>query len=213
MGEDRKRDLSAVKIPVMRREAGNKWPRATKTPDAELDALIEEATVDAHDASEQMIGFHTMLDEDLEMPFKTEVLGVEVTVEKLELTDDNQIAVICTRGKSSQRMLILDCRFRDRRRRARNGSTPIADGDVGDSGGRSGRSRQATDRAGQSRMAVRGLCGGVFLVFDKDRGFDAIAIDKLLAAIYQRYDFAEERVRALDAWAERVLACGAGRRE
>ena len=97
-----------MKIPVMRREAGKKRPRATKTSNAELDSLIEEATVDAYDESEQMIGFHTMLSENLEMPFKTQVLGVEVQVEKLDLTDDNQIAVICTRGKSSQRIPILD---------------------------------------------------------------------------------------------------------
>ena len=54
-------------------------------------------------------------------------------------------------------------------------------------------------------------------------GFDTIAIDKLLAhqptklrgvaAIYQRYDFAEERARALDAWAEHVLTNKAGQRE
>ena len=50
----------------MRREAGKKRPRATKTSNAELDSLIEEATVDAYDESEQMIGFHTMLSENLE---------------------------------------------------------------------------------------------------------------------------------------------------
>jgi integrase len=54
-------------------------------------------------------------------------------------------------------------------------------------------------------------------------GFDTIAIDKLLAhqatklrgvaAIYQRYDFAEERARALDAWAEHVLTSDARQRE
>jgi len=54
-------------------------------------------------------------------------------------------------------------------------------------------------------------------------GFDTIAIDKLLAhqptklrgvaAIYQRYDFAEERARALDAWAEHVLTNKAGQCE
>ena len=97
-----------MKITVIRRQAGKERPRATKTSNAELDALIEEATVDAYDESEQMIGFHTMLDENLQMPFKTEVLGVEVMVEKLDLTDDNQIAVICTRGKSSQLIPILD---------------------------------------------------------------------------------------------------------
>jgi len=34
-----------------------------------------------------------------------------------------------------------------------------------------------------------------------------------VAAIYQRYDFAEERARALDAWAEHVLTNKAGLRE
>ncbi len=92
----------------MRRGAHNRRPRAAKASDAELDALIEEATVDAYDESEQMMGFHTMLAENLAMPFKTDVLGVEVTAEKLDWTDDEQIAVICTRGRSSQRIAILD---------------------------------------------------------------------------------------------------------
>jgi hypothetical protein len=95
-------------IRAMRRGASNKKPRATKVSEAELDALIEEATVDASDESEQILGFHTMLDEHLDMPFKTEVLGVEVTVEKIDLTDDDQIVVVCTRDKSRQTMPVLD---------------------------------------------------------------------------------------------------------
>jgi hypothetical protein len=95
-------------IRVMTRGAGNKKLRATKLSEAKLDALIEEATVDAYDESEQMMGFHTMLDEHLDMPFKTEVLGVEVTVEKVDLTDDDQIVVVCARGKSRQTIPILD---------------------------------------------------------------------------------------------------------
>jgi hypothetical protein len=94
-------------IRVMRRGASNKKPRATKVSEAKLDTLIEEATVDAYDESEQMMGFHTMLDEHLDMPFKTEVLGVEVTVEKIDLIDDDQIVVVCTRGKSRQTVLDL----------------------------------------------------------------------------------------------------------
>jgi hypothetical protein len=35
---------------ALRRGAGNKKPYATKTTEAELDALIEEATVDAYGA-------------------------------------------------------------------------------------------------------------------------------------------------------------------
>lgn len=97
-----------MRKPIRRRGAGEKRPRAPKASPAELDALIEEATVDAHDVSEQMSGFYTMLEEHLEMPFKTEVLGVDVTMERLDLTDDDQIVAVCTRGKSRQRIPILD---------------------------------------------------------------------------------------------------------
>ena len=41
--------------------------------------MIEEATVDAYGESEQTVGFFTLLEERLKLPFKTEVLGVEVT--------------------------------------------------------------------------------------------------------------------------------------
>jgi hypothetical protein len=93
---------------VVGRSGRNKRPRTTKVSEPELDALIEEATVDTYNESEQMMGFHAMLDEHLEVPFKTEVLGVEVTVEKVDLTDDDQIVVVCTRDKSRQSIPILD---------------------------------------------------------------------------------------------------------
>ncbi len=61
--------------------------------------MIEDATIDACGESEQMTGFCTMLDDNLAMPFQTEVLGVEVTVERVAMTDDEQIVAVCTRGK------------------------------------------------------------------------------------------------------------------
>ena len=76
--------------------------------DAELDALIEEAVVDAYGESEQTVGFYTMLEENLETPFSTVVLGVTVTVERLDLTDDEQIVAVCARGKARQRIPLLD---------------------------------------------------------------------------------------------------------
>ena len=54
--------------------------------------MIEEATVDAYDESEQTSGFYTMFEEYLALPFKTEVLGVEVIVERIDITDDERIA-------------------------------------------------------------------------------------------------------------------------
>jgi hypothetical protein len=70
--------------------------------------MIEEATVDAYDELEQMMGFYTMLEQNLVTPFKTEVLGIEVTVERIEMTDDEQIVALCARDKSRQRIPILE---------------------------------------------------------------------------------------------------------
>jgi hypothetical protein len=75
---------------------------------ARLDELIEEATADAYDESEQTVGFYTMLEEDLTLPFRTEVLGVEVVVKEVELTVDDRIVAVCTRGRSRQRISLLD---------------------------------------------------------------------------------------------------------
>src|ERR1051325_6287252 len=75
---------------------------------AKLDEMIEEATVDAYGESEQTVGLFTLLEERLKLPFKTEVLGVEVTVERLDMTDDEQIIAVCSRGKSRQSVPILD---------------------------------------------------------------------------------------------------------
>ena len=76
--------------------------------DAKLDEMIEEAIVDAYGESEQTVGFYTMLEDNLAMPFKTEMLDVEVTVERIDMTDDEQIVAVCARGKSRQRVPILD---------------------------------------------------------------------------------------------------------
>ncbi len=75
---------------------------------ARLDELIEEATVDAHDEAEQTAGFYTMLDENLTLPFRTEILGVEVVVERVEMTEDERIVAVCARDRSRQRISILD---------------------------------------------------------------------------------------------------------
>lgn len=91
------------------RKRTTKQPRRSTVPsEAKLDEMIEEATVDAHDESEQTVGFYTMIEDNLAVPFKTEMLGVEVTVERLDMTDDEQIVAVCARGKSRQRVPILD---------------------------------------------------------------------------------------------------------
>ena len=75
-----------------------------------LDEMIDEEIVDAYGESEQTVGFYTMLEDNLQVPFRTEMLGVEVTVERVEMRNDEQIVAVCRRGKSRQRVPILDRR-------------------------------------------------------------------------------------------------------
>ncbi|MEW6363479.1 MAG: calcium-binding protein [Acidobacteriota bacterium] len=95
-------------MPRATRPAPKKRGRSELLSTAKLDRLIQEAIVDAYDESEQTTGFYTMLEDHLAMPFGTEVLGVEVTVERLDMTEDGQVVVACARGKSRQCIPILD---------------------------------------------------------------------------------------------------------
>jgi hypothetical protein len=75
---------------------------------AHLEQLVEAATIDAYGDSEQRCGLFTMMEDHLALPFETEVLGVPVTVERLDLTVADEVIAICRRGRARQRMGILD---------------------------------------------------------------------------------------------------------
>jgi hypothetical protein len=70
--------------------------------------LIEEATVDAYGDAEQLVGFVTMIDRHLAVPFQTSVLGADVTVTRVDQSEIGNIVAICRRGTSRQRIPILD---------------------------------------------------------------------------------------------------------
>ena len=74
---------------------------------AALEAMIEEATVDAYGDDEQLTGLFTMIEEHLSVPFTTTVLGVDVTVNNVDLSGDSIVA-ICARGRDRQRIDLLD---------------------------------------------------------------------------------------------------------
>jgi hypothetical protein len=74
---------------------------------ADLDELVEEAIVDAYGEDEQLTGCYTMIEDNLALPFTTRVLGVEVTVAGIDLTDSGIVA-ICVRGTRRQSIPILD---------------------------------------------------------------------------------------------------------
>lgn len=75
---------------------------------ARLDRLIEDATIDAYNESEQRAGFHASLADHLQLPFETMVLGVSVLVERIDLTAAEEIVAICRRGRNRQALPILE---------------------------------------------------------------------------------------------------------
>ena len=75
---------------------------------ARLAEMIEEATVDAYGEAEQATGWFTVIGDNLEVPFETELLGVRVTVKRLELRDDNSIVAVCGRGSERQAIGLVD---------------------------------------------------------------------------------------------------------
>jgi hypothetical protein len=75
---------------------------------AQLDSMIDEATVDCYNESEQATGIFTMLEEHLALPFETSVLGDTVTVKAVDIRQDDCIVAICVRGRERQSIPLLD---------------------------------------------------------------------------------------------------------
>lgn len=75
---------------------------------ADLEAMIEEATVDAYNEDEQAGGFLSMIQDHLELPFKTEVLGQAVQVVEVAQDDRGGLFAICERGKARQTIRLQD---------------------------------------------------------------------------------------------------------
>jgi len=74
----------------------------------QLERLIEEAIVDAYGESEQRVGYLTVLEEYLAVPFATEMLGASVRVERVDLNDAEKIVAVCRRGRQRQMIPILN---------------------------------------------------------------------------------------------------------
>jgi hypothetical protein len=79
-----------------------------KLSQEQIDALVEEATVDTYNESEQAVGFYEMISGNLEVPFRTKILGVEVMVDGVGLASGDRIVAKCRRGARRQRVDLLD---------------------------------------------------------------------------------------------------------
>ena len=75
---------------------------------AQLEDLVDRATVDCYDDDEAITGLYSMIADNLGTPFSTSVLGVDVTVESVELRGRYDIVAVCRRGTIRQAVPILD---------------------------------------------------------------------------------------------------------
>ena len=75
---------------------------------ARLVELVEQAVVDCHDEEEQLTGLLTMIEDHLALPFMTRVLGVEVIVERVDFSEDDEIVAFCRRGRERQSIPLLE---------------------------------------------------------------------------------------------------------
>jgi len=97
-------------MPKVPKSAKQRRPRksAARSDTAHLDKLIAEATVDCYNESEEITGIFTMLEENLAVPFATKLLGVEATVERIDLNDADEIVAVCRRGRERLRVPVID---------------------------------------------------------------------------------------------------------
>ncbi len=84
---------------MMRSPRTTRANRTLRISKARLTEMIEEATVDSYNESEQVTGWFTMIDENLAVPFEAVVLGVTVTVERVDITEADQIVAVCAHGR------------------------------------------------------------------------------------------------------------------
>jgi hypothetical protein len=98
----------AAKKPVVGTLRAPARAMGAKVGKARLRELVEEATVDAYGEDEQRGGFLSMIQDHLEVPFETEVLGVPVQVTGIDFNDADEIVATCKRGARVQRIPVLD---------------------------------------------------------------------------------------------------------
>jgi hypothetical protein len=107
-GDGATTDTPLLNTPVLNRTVRRYGEAVSTWSPAALEALIEEATVDAYGEDEQLTGFFTMIEESLAVPFSTTVLGVDVSVVGVDLAEDGCVVARCVRGPVRRDIGILD---------------------------------------------------------------------------------------------------------
>ncbi|HEY2595804.1 MAG TPA: calcium-binding protein [Chloroflexota bacterium] len=77
--------------------------------DPELDALIDEITVDAHDEDEQLMGFENAFDEVAHLPCPGTIIGQQVEVLSVSRANNrHELIATCERNGQRYQVALLD---------------------------------------------------------------------------------------------------------
>ena len=91
----------------MRKKPREKAPK-TRWKKSRLEDLIHRAVVDATDEEEEQMGFFIAIEDHVRFPFRTTVLGVEVSVRGVEVDEADEIVAVCTHERERQTVPLLD---------------------------------------------------------------------------------------------------------
>jgi hypothetical protein len=93
----------------MGKQAAGHGPGGRKRPPDKVrrERLVEMAVVDAYGEDEQRSGFLVMIEDHPVLPFETRVLGLTVTVERVDLDEADEIVAICWRRGERQAIPVL----------------------------------------------------------------------------------------------------------
>ena len=84
----------------MRRKIASRASRSGNLSDGRYRELVDEATVDAYGESEEAGGWLAVIDDNVSFPFDVELLGVDVTVVGVDMTEACELVALCRSGKS-----------------------------------------------------------------------------------------------------------------
>ena len=73
-----------------------------------LEEMVEQATVDCYNDSEQVCGLFTAIEDALAVPFETRLLGAPVAVTAVDLTVGDRVVARVRQAGERQRIPLLD---------------------------------------------------------------------------------------------------------
>jgi hypothetical protein len=83
----------------------------------------------AYNESEHTVGFYTMMEHSLALPFVTEILGIKVALEQIDMNEDNAIVAVCGMTASGREFQFWIFRYHRQRQEELNGLQLIATGE------------------------------------------------------------------------------------